>query len=89
MSILNDLLNGRLGHPKPKIIIAAAPNAPQQEKVVLQPVDRTREIATLEECDLKLEALQDYQRGDCKVLPIRQLIDQRIKACHAEQKRPI
>lgn len=41
---------------------------------------RERERAALEECDRKLEGLQCYLRGDCDVLPIRQLIEQRIKA---------
>lgn len=38
-----------------------------------------RERAILEECDIKLEGLQGYLRGDCQVIQIRKLIAKRIK----------
>lgn len=41
---------------------------------------RVREREALEKCDLILEALQQYLRGDCRVKDIRRAIKDRLES---------
>lgn len=54
---------------------------PPLETAVSGDTPRAREKAILEECDMKLEGLQGYLRGDCQVIQIRNLIAKRMWEC--------
>lgn len=58
--------------------------APSAAAVRFSDIVRRREREVLDECDKKLEALQDEMRGETKVRPIRKLIEKRINAINHE-----